>query len=94
MRSGVGFEMTSEGRRPIAGATVDLEADVADSDRSVYATTLTDSAGQYLVCTAPPGVGTDQFMRVQVQREGYRPGGRSVYGGWDYTGADVELVRD
>jgi hypothetical protein len=87
--SGVVFETTSEGRRPIAGATVDL-----DSDETFVATTLTDSAGQYLVCTAPPGTGTDQLMWVQVQREGYRPVGRSVYGGWDYTGADVELIRD
>lgn len=92
--SGVVFETTSEGPRPIAGATVDLQGDSARSDAGAgYATTLTDSNGQYLVCTAPPGVGTDQLMWVQVQREAYRPGGRSVFGGWGYS-ADVELVRD
>ena len=62
--SGAVFETTSEGRRPIAGATVNLAGD--NSDQFVYATTLTDSRGQYLVCTAPPGVGTDQLMWVQV----------------------------
>jgi hypothetical protein len=90
--SGVVFERTSEGVRPIARATVDLAGD--DSDRSVFSTTLTDAAGGYLLCTAPPGVGTDQIMWVRVRREAYRPGSRSVFGGWDYSGADVELIRD
>jgi hypothetical protein len=87
--SGVVFERTSEGTRPIAGAAVDLE-----DDEMVYASTLTDSAGQFLVCTSPPGTGTDQLMWLQVEREAFSPGGRVVYPGWNYTAADVELVRN
>lgn len=90
--SGVVFERTSEGVRPIAGATVDLAND--DSERRVISTTLTDAAGRYLLCTAPPGTGSDQTMWVLVRREAYRPGSRSVFGGWDYDGADVELIRN
>jgi hypothetical protein len=90
--SGVVFETTSEGVRPIAGARVDLAGD--DSDRSVFSTTLTDAEGRYLLCTAPPGVGTDQIMWLRVRREAYRPGSRTVFGGWDYTGADVELIPE
>lgn len=40
--SGVVFERTSEGVRPIAGATVDLAND--DPERRVISTTLTDAA--------------------------------------------------
>jgi hypothetical protein len=90
--SGVVFERTSEGVRPIAGATVDLAGD--DSDRWVFSTTLTDAEGRYLLCTAPPGTGTDQIMWVRVHREAYRPASRTVFGGWDYTGANVELFRN
>jgi len=89
--SGVVFETTPEGKRPIAGATVNLESTVGES---AFATTLTNSAGQYLICTAPPGVGTDQVMWLDVQRDAYAPGGRMVFGGWDYTEADVQLIRD
>ena len=90
--SGGVFERTPEGLLPIAGATVDLAGD--DSDRSVYSTTLTDSLGRYLLCTAPPGTGTDQIMWIRVRGEAYRPASRTVFGGWDFTGANVELIRN
>jgi len=90
--SGTVFERTSEGMRPIAGASVALAAD--DSDRLVVSSTLTDEAGRYLVCPVPPGAGTDQVAWVRVRKENYPPTSRRVFLGWDYVGADIELSRN
>ncbi len=89
--SGVTFENISGETRPVAGATIEL-GDMA-GDRA-FSRTLSDALGRYLVCTAPPGTGTDQETFVVVHKDGYVPGRRRVLMGWDYTGANVELVRN
>lgn len=89
--AGVVVEQTSGGVRPIAGAAVDLASD--DSDASVNSSTLTDAEGRYLLCTSPPGVGTDQLAWVRVRKNGYRLASRSVLmGGGDPM--NVALIRD
>lgn len=90
--SGMVFEKTPQGARPIGGASVNLGGD--DADLRLGSTTLTDAAGRYLVCPPLPGTGTDSFGAVRVRREGYRPASRSAFLGWDYTGIDIELVRN
>jgi hypothetical protein len=89
--SGRVFETLPSGRHPVAGATVHLAGD--DSDRWVYSSTLSDAAGRYLVCSAPPGVGTDQTAWIRVSGDGYQSASREVFGGWDYGDIDIELVR-
>jgi hypothetical protein len=88
--SGTVYEVTTDGSRPVAGASVELGQSANDVS---YSTTLTSASGRYLVCTTPPGVGTDQYMRLGVSKDGYVPGSLQVFGGWDYTGADVQLIR-
>ena len=89
--AGVVVEQTSGGVRPIAGAAVDLTSD--DSDAIVNSSTLTDAEGRYLLCTSPPGVGTDQLAWVRVRKNGYRLASRSLLmGGGDPM--NVELIRD
>jgi hypothetical protein len=90
--SGAVFESTAQGSRPIAGASVNLEGD--DVDPRLGSTTLTDAAGRYLVCPPLPGTGTDTYGLVRARREGYRPASRKAFLGWDYTGIDIELIRD
>ena len=72
----------------MAGALVTLGAGSLGSS-----TTLSDTLGRYVVCTAPPGVGTDQFMPLQVAKDGYFPTNLNVFGGWDERGVTVELAR-
>jgi hypothetical protein len=81
-------ERVPDGTSPVAGATVDLAGD--DSDRWVYSTTLTDANGRYLVCTAPPGVGTDQIHTVRVHKDGFHPASRE---GYPSETINVEIVR-
>ena len=89
--SGVVFESTSLGRRPVAGARVDFAGDGSEGGKT--SSTLTDQRGAYLVCTAPPGVGTDSRIPVRASRAGYLSGTGYAVGGWDYDGIDIELVR-
>lgn len=90
--SGIVLERTPGGMRPISGASAELAAD--DSDAFVASTTLTDGSGRYLLCTAPPGVGTDQIAWVRVRKEGYRPAASSIILGGGNQIADIELVRN
>ena len=95
--SGTVFEMTPQGIRPIAGASVHL-ADVGPfedaSDPHFSSNTLTDAAGRYLLCPPIPGTGGDTYAPILVQRDGYQPARRSAFLGWDYDGFDIELVRN
>ena len=86
---GAVFERVSDVAAPVAGATVDLAGD--DSGRWVYSTTLTDASGRYMVCTAPPGVGTDQTHTVVAYKDGYHPASRQGYPGYDTL--NLEIVR-
>jgi hypothetical protein len=86
---GAVFERTATGLQPLSGAWVDLAGD--DSDRYVMSSTLTDRLGRYLLCTAPPGVGTDQAMWIRVERDGYYPASVRIIGNSDV--GDIELVR-
>ncbi len=90
--SGVVFERTPEGRRPVAGAAADLAVD--DSDAFVMSTTLTDGSGRYLLCTVPPGVGTDQIAWVRVRKDRFRPVSRSIVMGMRFDVDDIELVSN
>jgi hypothetical protein len=87
---GTVFERVPDGTRPVAGATVDLAGD--DTDRFVFSTTLTDARGGYLICTAPPGVGTDQIHWVRAQKDGYRPASRTGFPGYDTI--NLEIARE
>jgi hypothetical protein len=49
--SGVVFESTPQGRKPVAGARITAER-ILDL---VTATTITDAEGRYMVCAIPPG---------------------------------------
>jgi hypothetical protein len=55
-------------------------------------TTLSDSLGRYMLCTAPPGVGTDQLMPLRVEKDGYFPASRYVLGAWEERGVTMGLV--
>jgi len=84
--SGSVFEETPAGRRPVAGAFVDLTSS-ATTTLPPYSTTLTDAMGRYLLCTSPPGTGTDQMTWVSVHRDNYITGGR-----WAFPGdADIDF---
>jgi hypothetical protein len=88
--SGTVYEVTTAGTQPVAGAFVQLGQSANDV---AYSTTLTDASGRYLVCTTPPGVGTDVNIRLAVSKDGYVPGSLQVAGGWDYAGANLQLIR-
>jgi hypothetical protein len=83
--SGEVFERVAGVRQPVAGATVTLNGNTSE--------TLSDFHGRYIVCTVPPGTGTDTWQLLNVSREGFHLVGRDVFAGWDYFGADIELVR-
>lgn len=87
--SGIVYEATSAGMQPVAGAFVEL----GQSTDLTYSTTLTNASGKYLVCTTPPGVGTDQYIHLGVSKDGYVPGDLKAFLGWDYEGANVQLIR-
>jgi hypothetical protein len=88
--SGTIFEAMADGPRPVAGASVAL----GDEPALSYSTTLSDTLGRYVLCTAPPGVGTDQLMPLRVTKDGYFPSGRYVLGGWDERAVSMELLRN
>jgi hypothetical protein len=87
--SGTVYEATADGTQPVANAFVEL----GQSTDLSYSTTLTSASGKYLVCTTPPGVGTDQYMHVGVSKDGYVPGDLKAFLGWDYEGVNVQLIR-
>lgn len=61
--SGVVFETTSEGRRPVPGARIFLGGDIDP----VIATTTSNADGRYLLCRLPVGVST----YVDAAKSGY-----------------------
>ena len=65
--SGTVTETVAGKAQPVSGALVAL----GDDGTLSYSTTLTDSSGHYLVCTAPPGVGTDQTALLTVTKTGF-----------------------
>jgi hypothetical protein len=87
--SGTVYEATTAGTQPVANAFVEL----GQSTDLTYSTTLTSASGKYLVCTTPPGVGTDVYIGVGVSKDGYVPGDVNAFLGWDYTGVNVQLIR-
>jgi len=87
--SGTIVEPTPDGFSPVAGATVSL----GERPTLSFSTTLSDSLGRYVLCTAPPGVGTDQMMPLNVAKDGYVSTRRLVLGGWDERNVDVALTQ-
>jgi hypothetical protein len=85
---GTVVEQTATGPRPVAGALVTLGAEYP-----VYSTTLSDSIGRYVLCTAPPGSGTDQQTTLNVAKDGYAAASSLVLLGWGYS-VNVELLRN
>jgi hypothetical protein len=88
--SGTVVETTSGGPRPVAGALVSFGANIP----LAYATTLSDTLGRYVLCTAPAGSGTDQLMPLSVTKDGYSAVNRLVLGGSDEYNVTMELVRN
>ena len=80
------YERTSNETRPVAGATVDL-----DNYGFLLSTTLSSAEGRYLLCSFPPGAGTDQSVLVRVRKEGFQPAVAETTHGAELN---VELVRD
>jgi hypothetical protein len=87
--SGTIVEMTSDGPRPVAGALVAL----GDDFPGAYSTTLSDTLGRFVLCTATPGRGSDQLMSLRVAKDGYYLSSRLVFALWD-DGVSVELLRN
>jgi hypothetical protein len=82
------IETTPTGKsQPLAGATVELSSEPGALVKSV---SLTDNAGKFLLCTNPPGTGTDQMMFLQVTKSGYGPATQWVFSG----DVSVSVVRE
>ena len=60
---------------------------------SLKSVTLSDAAGNFLLCTNPPGVGTDQLMWLTARKQGYRTDSRTVVMGQDDQ-LSLGLVRN
>jgi hypothetical protein len=78
--SGTVVEGSYDDALPVAGASVELAGEVGAPLRSV---TLSNSNGNFFVCTNPPGAGANQSMWLTVRKEGYRPESRAVLMGRD-----------
>ena len=107
--SGTVSERGSDGSHPLAGASVSLMGWWGEDSGPGYSTTLSDALGRYTLCTAPPGVGTDQTLPLRATKQGYFADSLSVLGGWtnpwyvwafgdtlartDSGGVNIELVR-
>jgi hypothetical protein len=75
--SGFVFERTSDATRPVAGATV-----VFSYDDTAMSSSFTDEMGRFLVCTSPPGTGTDQIAVLHVGKAAYQPASQDVLMGF------------
>jgi hypothetical protein len=73
--SGTVVERVGDRTRPIAGAEVQLGAGGLLDVKSV---TLSDASGRFLLCTNPPGTGTDQTIPIAVRKDGYDPVMRTI----------------
>jgi hypothetical protein len=71
-------------RSPIEGAHVEL-----DNYGFVLSTTLSDTAGRFLLCSFPPGSGTDQSVIVRARKPGYLDGSRELT---FFSAGDIELI--
>jgi hypothetical protein len=84
-------ERTASGTtRAVPGASVWFSGEV---DSVPQPGTLSDVRGNFLLCTSPPGTGTDVVAWVRAAKTGYRAAAQSVTLGWDYR-VSLELVRD
>ena len=80
--SGVVYENSSDGRRPLAGAFVDFEP----FEDFPAALTLTDPQGRYLLCGIPEGRSAELGASVNVNRIAY-----VTVAPFQTTGADIEI---
>ena len=86
MISGVVFETTPDGRRPIEGVSVFWDLwDIPDGGAG--AETLSDAAGRFLLCGLPEG----QVDNLIAGKEGFRYTNASV--GSATATLDIELAR-
>lgn len=83
--SGAIFEMTPDGKRPIAGASMGIE----QWFDKVIAGTWSDAAGRYVFCGLAPG----QFISVFATREGYRQAATQFFTTNGNAAVDIELTR-
>lgn len=90
--SGIVFEKTAEGRRPVAGAAVHMDGDGTDLRMGSH--TLTNAEGRYLLCPMLPSTGTDMRTTLIATREGYAAASATAFLGWDYDGVDIMLRRE
>jgi hypothetical protein len=74
---------------PVAGASVEMGHPGGIGD--AWSATLTARNGAFLLCTAPPGVGTDQNVELRVAKDGYRPLMHVENLGWVGEVANLQL---
>jgi hypothetical protein len=74
--SGMVSETVSGSVRPVGGAALDLLFD-PEAESGVFASTLSDPTGRYVVCVPPPG-GNDQQFWVRALKNGYQPATQSL----------------
>ena len=87
--SGRVFDANDRARAPIAGALIEFDA---FGDRTVImASTVSGLDGRYLVCTAPPGVGTGQKIYIRASHPAYGSTVVPIIGGWN--AAHIGLKR-
>lgn len=82
--SGLVFETTPSGSRPVAGAKLQVWAD----DWLYGASTSTDASGRYLLCNVPQAF----TLSVYTDKEGYHQQSSDVLPGGDTT-VDIQLER-
>jgi hypothetical protein len=80
--SGVVYENSSDGRRPLAGAFVDFEP----FEDFPAALTLTDPQGRYLLCGIPEGTPAELGASVNINRIAY-----VTVAPFQTTGVDIEI---
>jgi hypothetical protein len=85
--SGTVFELTAEGRQPVAQAVVELDMIWGMGD--VSATTLTDTNGRYVLC----GLGGHDSTYVYVSKNGYSLADVGTVALKGDTVRDIELKR-
>jgi hypothetical protein len=81
--------MVSSPSGPIAGASVEMGHVGGIGD--AWAATLTARNGAFVLCVAPPGVGSDQDVELRVRKDGYWPLAYVVNLGWFGEVANLPL---
>lgn len=87
--SGTVFEMTDAGRRPIAGARVTFE----DIDGIVFATTISDLGGHYLICNLQGELPTLGGIEMWFQKAGFTDVTVAPVNRAQSTVVDIEMKR-